>query len=408
MRQRAAWWIERALVGRVPSAVGFNVRVELWASVAYGVFHAACLGFMPVVLRREGASAEALALYVAFTYIGLVIAPLSMVALRHISPMRLSVWCWGLGRGALLLAFAFGGAPWLLVLTAIMWILESIPSPAYSRIMEQGYPREYRGRAMAGIRVGMALTVLVLTPLAGWALDAIGHRWLFPVAAVFGVGSVLIFGRMRLVDSPGEPQARPSMAAMLPILRRNRPFRWFLIALTLYGLGGVLPVALYPIVQVTRLGLSYTEIGALGLVQSLFWLAGFFLWGRALDRHGPLPVLIVSVALAACVPFAYIWANSAWALLPAFIAQGLLQGGFELGVTNTTIALAERGRVLEYAALQTFTIGVRGLLAPLIGTLLLQAGTDTAWLFGGAAIAMVASIPMFLAARPPAPDGHAA
>ncbi|MBU6334475.1 MAG: MFS transporter [Chloroflexi bacterium] len=403
MRQRAAWWIERALVGRVPDDVGFNVRVELWASVAYGVFHAACLGFMPVVLRREGASAEALALYVAFTYIGLVIAPLSMVALRHISPMRLSVWCWGLGRGVLLLAFAFSGAPWLLFLTAVMWIMESIPSPAYSRIMEQGYPREYRGRAMAGIRVGMALTVLALTPLAGWALDAIGHRWLFPVAAVFGVASVLIFARMRLSELPGEPQARPSLAALLPILRHNRAFRWFLIALTMYGLGGVMPVALYPIVQVNRLGLSYTEIGALGLVQSLFWLAGFFLWGRALDRHGPLPVLIVSVALAACVPFTYLWAGSAWALLPAFIAQGLLQGGFELGVTNVTIALAERGRVLEYAALQTLVIGLRGLAAPLIGTLLLQAGVDAAWLFGGATVVMLLSIPMFLAARSPAP-----
>ena len=318
MRQRAAWWIERTLVGRVPGDVGFNVRVELWASVAYGVFHAACLGFVPVVLRREGASAEELALYVAFTYIGLVIAPLSMVALRHISPMRLSVWCWGIGRGVLVLAFAFSGAPWLLFLTAVMWIMESIPSPAYSRIMEQGYPREYRGRAMAGIRVGMALTVLALTPLAGWALDAIGHRWLFPVAAVFGVVSVLIFARMRLSESPAEPQARPS--------------------------------------------------------------------------------------LAACVPFTYLWAGSAWALLPAFIAQGLLQGGFELGVTNTTIALAERGRVLEYAALQTLTIGLRGLAAPLIGTLLLQAGVDPAWLFGAAAVLMVLSIPMFLAARSPASD----
>jgi MFS family permease len=191
---------------------------------------------------------------------------------------------------------------------------------------------------------------------------------------------------------------------MVPILRHNRSFRWFLIALTLYGLGGVMPVALYPIVQVNRLGLSYTEIGALGLAQSLFWLAGFFLWGRALDRHGPLPVLVVSVALAACVPFTYLWAGSAWALLPAFIAQGLLQGGFELGVTNTTIALAERGRVLEYAALQTLTIGLRGLAAPLIGTLLLQAGVDPAWLFGAAAVLMVLSIPMFLAARSPASD----
>jgi MFS family permease len=311
--------IERALVGRLPGDVRENVRIELWASVAYGAFFAACLGFLPVVLRRLGATTDQLAIYVMLNYVGLIFSPASMAILRRVTPMRLASVCWGIGRGAFLLAFVATGAEWLLLLTAIFWILESLPSPAYSRIMQQGYPREFRGRAMAGIRIGMALTVLLLTPLAGWLLDLFGHQALFPIAGFFGVASVFIFRRMQLRDTPEEPQSPPALGELLPILRRNRSFAIFLIALTVYGFGAVMPVPLYPVVQVSRLGLSYSEIGALGLVQSLFWLIGFFFWGRALDARGALWVLRLSVVCAAVVPFTYIWAGSVWLLLPAQI-----------------------------------------------------------------------------------------
>ncbi|HMO55908.1 MAG TPA: MFS transporter [Roseiflexaceae bacterium] len=393
--------VERALVGRLPADVAFNVRIELLASVAYGAFFAACLGFLPVVLRRLGATTDQLALYVMFNYLGLIFSPLSMTALRWVTPMRMAAVCWGVGRGLFLLGFAVTGAGWMLALTAVFWVMESLPSPAYSRIMQQGYPRQYRGRAMAGIRVGMALTVLLLTPLAGLLLDLVGYQVLFPIAGFFGILSVVIFRRMDLRDVPEEPQAQPSVNELLPILLRNRSLLFYLLALTVYGFGAVMPVALYPVVQVSRLGLSYTEIGGLGLVQSLFWLIGFFFWGRVLDQRGPLWVLQVSVVCAIIVPFTYIWADSAWMLVPAFIAQGLLQGGFELGVTNTTIALAERGRVIEYAALQTATIGLRGMLAPFVGTLLLGMGVSETTLFAVAAAMVASSLVFFARVRMP-------
>ncbi|HMP40420.1 MAG TPA: MFS transporter, partial [Roseiflexaceae bacterium] len=233
--------VERALVGRLPADVAFNVRIELLASVAYGAFFAACLGFLPVVLRRLGATTDQLALYVMFNYLGLIFSPLSMTALRWVTPMRMAAVCWGVGRGLFLLGFAVTGAGWMLALTAVFWVMESLPSPAYSRIMQQGYPRQYRGRAMAGIRVGMALTVLLLTPLAGLLLDLVGYQVLFPIAGFFGILSVVIFRRMDLRDVPEEPQGQPSVNELLPILLRNRSLLFYLLALTVYGFGAVMP-----------------------------------------------------------------------------------------------------------------------------------------------------------------------
>ena len=93
-----------------------------------------------------------------------------------------------------------------------------------------------------------------------------------------------------------------------------------------------------------------------------------------------------------CVPCTA-WTPMSWtstlALLPAFLAQGLIMGGFELGATNTGIALAERGRVMEYSALQTAVFGLRGMIAPLLGTALLGAGlADTAVFALGTALVL--------------------
>lgn len=395
--------LERLLIGSYPEPVRANVRVELFASFWYGLFFAASLTFFPVILRRLGATSFELALYVIFSYIGQTLSPLSLALLRRTSPLRFSIIAWSFGRGLLLCGALLTEAPWLLALAALFWIAEALPSPAYAHIIQQIYPPRYRGRAMSAVRIGVALVVLVATPIAGWALDQVGHQPLFALAAIFGVASSLVFSRIRPVDGAAEPASQPALRALLPIVRRDRRFVLYLLVLTIYGLGAVMALPLYPIVQVSRLQLSYTTIGYLSLVQSIFWLAGFFVWGRLLDRYGPLWVLRLSILLAAFVPLTYVWAGNAWMLLPAFICQGLMQGGFELGITTGVIDLAERGHVMEYTALQAATIGVRGMLAPLLGALLLGAGMSETLVLGIAVGLVALSWVMLGAVRSPQP-----
>ncbi|HWQ13564.1 MAG TPA: MFS transporter [Roseiflexaceae bacterium] len=393
---------ELALTGPLPESVRAAARIELVGAMLYGAFFAGSLGFLPVVLRRLGATTDQLALYVTFTYVGQLLSPLSITLMRRRAPLRFATACWVAARGSLVLAAVIADATWLLALVGVFWVVEMLPAPAYARVMEQIYPLRYRGRAMAGVRVGMTLVVLVATPLAGALLDQVGPRVLLPAAAVFGVLAALVFARVNVegaekpvsaeraapaepaptasvATAPSDSRSAPSPLSAISALWRNRPFGLYLAGLTVYGFGGVMALPLYPVVQVSRLGLSYTQIGYLGLAQSLMWLVGFLYWGRLLDRRGPVWVLRLSMGLAALVPLTYVFAGSAWALLPAFLVQGLIQGGFELGVTNTGIALAERGRVMEYTALQTAVVGLRGMLAPFLGTLLLALGApDTA------------------------------
>ena len=130
-----------------------------------------------------------------------------------------------------------------------------------------------------------------------------------------------------------------------------------------------------------RLQLSYTELGWVGTVQSLTWLLGFVYWGKAVDKHGGVWVMRVNLAIATLVPFSYIFATDGWMLLPAFIAQGIISAGMDLGMLNTCIQLAEPDKVVEYAAIQATVAGIRGIVTPFIGVLLVGLGIDVAWVF---------------------------
>jgi predicted MFS family arabinose efflux permease len=294
--------------------------------------------------------------------------------MRRRRPKVFAATCWLIGRSLLLPTFLIVRAGWLLMLTAAFWLLEAFPAPAYARVVQAIYPARYRGRALAVVRTGMVLALLVTTPLAGLALDHLGYRVLFPIGGLVGILATLTFTRLRVDERALPQQQARSLGGVWRILGQNRRFARYLFGFAVYGLGFLMGFPLFAVVQVDRLQLSYTTIGALSLAQSLFWLLGNMVWGRLVDRYGGMWVLRANVGIAVLVPLTYIWAFNAWTLLPAFVAHGIISAGIDLGLISTSIELADPGSVAEYSALQATIIGLRGMLAPFVGVGLLGLG----------------------------------
>lgn len=373
--------VERTFSEPLAPLVRRNMYIELWASVAYGIFYAGAIQYIPVVLRRLGASSELLALYTAQTYLGSILTSLSIVLMRRRRPKHVIVLFWVVSR-SLFLLFAFvTDAYWLLVIMAIFWLLESFPSPGYTRIIQVIYPERVRGQVISVVRLGMVVAILLATPVAGWALDWVGYRVLFPLAGLMGVAAMWIFHQLQVDEGPLPPRETKSVGRLWEIVRHNRPFAIHLLSFTVYGLGGLLGYPLYAIVQVDRLQLSYTQIGLLGVAQSAAWLIGFLIWGRLVDRKGGLPVLGINQLISVIVPLCYLWATDGWMLLPAFIVQGLINAGVDVGLISTCIQLAERDKVVEYAAVQATAVGARGLVTPFIGAGLVRLGVADTQIF---------------------------
>lgn len=379
--------LERTFTEPLTPEVRRNMVVELLASVAYGIFYAAAIQYIPVVLRRLGASSELLALYTAQTYLGSILTSLSIVLMRRRRPKSFVVFCWALARSLFVLFALVTQIYWLLVVTALFWLLESFPSPGYTRIIQVIYPERLRGQVISVVRLGMVAAILLATPLAGWALDHVGYRVLFPLAGLMGIGATWLFSKLHVDEGPLPPRQTRAVSSLWQLVRHNRPFAIHLLSFAVYGLGGLLGYPLYAIVQVDRLQLSYTEIGFLGVAQSAAWLVGFLIWGRVVDRKGGLPVLRINQLISVIVPLAYLWATDGWMLLPAFIVQGLINAGVDVGLISTCIQLAEKDKVVEYAAVQATVVGLRGIITPFLGAALLRLGVADSQIFAlGAAL----------------------
>ena len=204
--------------------VRYNMTTELWGTVAFGVFWAAAIQFIPVVMRRMGAGTELIALYQAQTYLGSILTSFSIVLMRRRRTKTFAVWCWAIGRSLFLTFALVGQVKWLLVVMAAFWLMEAFPSPAYTRIVKAIYPEGVRGKAMSVVRLGMTAAIIIVTPLAGWVLDHWGFRVLFPLAGVMGLTATWFFNRLDVDEGTLPPRQPRSMRALWSILGTNRNF----------------------------------------------------------------------------------------------------------------------------------------------------------------------------------------
>ncbi len=378
---RAVIWIETALAGSLSPSVRRVMHVELSMSLAYGVFYATIFPFTQVVLRRLGASVDMLAVYTALLFAGSVFTAFSIVLMRRRRTINIIVFCWLLGRSLFLLTAFVTGATQLMAIGIAFWLLEAFVIPAYTRVIQKIYPESGRGKVMSAVRMGRVSVILLVTPLAGWALDKVGYQVLFPIGALFGILATFLFTRIDFDEEELPPRKTKAFSDLWQIVRSDRNFAVYLISYSLFGLGGLLSWPLYPVVQVDRLQLSYSEIGLLGLVESVTWFFSYLLWGRAIDKRGGLFVLRAISAVSIVTPLTYMSAQSLWMLMPSAIARGMGMAGFEMGQISAGIQLADPEQVTEYAAIQSTVVGLRGMVAPAITVGLLRLGTPHSAIF---------------------------
>ncbi len=378
---RTVIWVETALAGSLSPSVRRVMHIELSMSLAHGVFYALIIPFTQVVLRRLGASVDMLALYTALLFVGSVFTSFSIVLMRRRRTINIIVFCWLLGRSLFLLTAFVTGAVQLMAIGVVFGLLEAFVVPAYTRVIQKIYPESGRGKVMSTVRMGRVSVILLVTPLAGWALDRVGYQVLFPIGALFGILATYLFTRIDLDEGELPPRQTKTFSDLWQIVRGDRNFAIYLLSYSLFGLGGLLSWPLFPVVQVDRLQLSYSEIGLLGLVESITWFLSYLLWGRTIDKRGGLFVVRAISAISIVTPLTYMSAQSLWMLMPSAVARGLGMAGFELGRISAGIQLADPERVTEYAAIQSTVVGLRGMVAPVITVGLLRLGAPHSAVF---------------------------
>jgi MFS family permease len=169
------------------------------------------------------------------------------------------------------------------------------------------------------------------------------------------------------------------------ILRVDHGYRWFALSVFTYGFGNLMIMPVIPIIQVNKLHISTNHINLLANLAQITAAVAYFYWGRYVDRHSPLKAVVLNILLNAFIPVFYLVAESKWMLVPAFFLAGITQAGIDLSYFNSILSFASEENASRYQALHSFLLGIRGVIAPVVGGLIVglvpHDSLDFRWLF---------------------------
>lgn len=313
------------------------------------------------------------------------------------------------------------GAVWFICQMATAQILLAGVVTARSAVWKSNYPRSDRGRITARLQavriVASNITVLLAAKLCD--LDPTAYRFIFPCAAAIGTAGIFILPRLHIRGERSElrrkdhPQSAQGLctdltepfsltallspghvlAQMVSVLRDDRRFRLYCIALALTGIANFLTIVVAIAVITRELPLGdaagfWIATGLIQALQRLAMLASVGRWARLFDRIGVVRFRVINVV---CWTLSLVFglsatltASSADSIgvmaLPLAVAlfavralfQGLGLGGSALAWHLGHLHFARPDRAEIYMGVHVSLTGLRGLIVPFCGIWLYQ------------------------------------
>ena len=356
--------------GPAPSTLRRNLSLDLSASVGVGITMAVLGTLLPSVARREGLDPLGLAVLAAAPFLanllGAFAGRIGPRTPRQYGLMRA-------GGALLLILLMFMPVPTLLAVVVFgYWLTIAFGVPMQHRLWGAMYPANERGHLLGIVATGRTAAAGVAALAGGIIADRIGGLGAIAIAGAIGALCALSSTGIRtsIAASAGSYSFRETWTAYqrVPALRR---VAW---AQVFYGGGLIAAGPLFALIQVDRLSLSLAEIGTIGVVTAIAATTSCLAWGHLADRFGGLSIIQVGTVLGALSLVFYAVAPSIVFLWMAAALVGLANSAMEMGWPNMLAdhtSLADRAKVA--AGLNALT-GARGLVAPFVGSLLVQAG----------------------------------
>jgi MFS family permease len=379
---------------KVPHEAREAYRLDRQASYLAGIYMGAIFPFVAVIARDQlHADAFILSLMTAAPFLGNLFALFWARAMEGKPKLPFMFWSQTIARSIFLLTiFATTPLSFALIVSATQ-LIATISSPAYAAVIQEIYPDSRRGQIMSYTRAALLTASVLATFAVGPLLEHVSFRWVFPVAALFGIASAWVFAQvpMQPVAPPAaDPDPRLGARAVvretlsflggtLGILKEDRAFRWFALSVFTYGFGNLMLAPIIPIVQVDELHVSTGTIGLLANASQLVAAVSYFFWGRYIDRKSALGAVVLNILFNLLIPLCYFFATNIWYLVPAFILSGITMAGIDLSYFNSVLSFAGVQNVTRYQALQSFLLGIRGTIAPFVGGGLLAAFRANGW-----------------------------
>lgn len=305
------------------------------------------------------------------------------------------------------LLFPWMHSAWLMIASlGFYMMLQRGAMPAWMEILKRNIKGMERERLFA---FGSSVDYLgpALVPLlVGFVLDdtTISWRWLFFGTAIVGLASTYFLMKIPSTSFADEkPVPQPDLSFSQQILKpisqswnllKERPdFAKFQIGFLFGGIGLMFMISAQTMFFVDVLKLSYTEMAlAIGLCKGIGFAATSPFWVRLFRRIDIYLFSGIVPLLAALFPLLLIGAEQNIAFLyGAYLLYGFMQAGSELCWHMSGPVFAGEADSSLYSQTNVLMVGLRGCVAPYLGSLLYIVSNSTTVLLIGALFCLIAS-----------------
>jgi MFS family permease len=402
-RGKAEPWLEEEELTR------HNLRVESFFSAFNGIFLGLAIFAAPVVAVTgfEATPLELTILVSAFP-VGAFLGPLWAFLGRHWGMQKLvtqmALWA------NLPLFFIFfldrNDSAIFTFLITISNLLNSAMRMGQSSMYRVIYPRELRGRVLGKLTFWSYFTMVPSILATGWLLDKSKDMYqvLYPLAGLCGLIGCWFYSMLHVpaerVPQPQKKGWRASLRGAESIMLQDRAYFLFQIAFFLSGSSFFMSTHIILLMTRESFGFGAFELSLwLSVVPQVLLTLSSPTWGRILDRYGIVACrLFISLLMTAYLGsyFLGIVGGVAGFIYLGSILQGISNGGGQLTWALASSHFAPRVEdVPLYNGIHFVLNGIRGLVMPWVGSILLVVGGGpVAILF--ATLVSLGSVPMVL------------
>jgi predicted MFS family arabinose efflux permease len=235
-------------------------------------------------------------------------------------------------------------------------------------------------------------------------------RWIFPITALISLSTIWLQLRIPISSDTPVERAKPEPVVnhilkpwkeAITLLRERSDYALYQIGFMIAGFGVMLWQPALPVFFMDTLNLSYTELAtAIALCKGVGYVIASPLWANLFNRstifrfYGTVSFLFCLFPLLLILaPTQLLW------LYVAYILYGVTQSASEMSWSLSGPAFAQDQEDSSvYSSINVLSVGLRGCIAPPLGSYLLAFGGSKLDMLLGSFLCFIAAVHMIVCA----------
>jgi len=336
--------------------------------VSIGLTQGLATVFFTVVAARLGANPFLIGIISSSPYLGNLFAPLWSSITEKIKINKELATAIFLGSIVILLLAFTRTPPIFTILVAIYFILFGAWDVLYPALVDILYS-EFAVKIIARFDELRSISYTLIVALSGFIMGFWGHRTTF----FMGAAALVVAGIFILKSESKGEEEDLEKTNIITIIREDPDILKLVSIFMIAGTGMLMMLPAIPILEVNVLKLSDAKIGVLFAVNSVSYILGTEMWSQYV-KSVPHLYVTFTIGLISIITMALIYA-----FIPNYLM--LIVANIFCGVGESSISLFSQTfsisnpdyRTEDLSSLHLFTCGVRGIYAPLIGSLIITA-----------------------------------